>query len=171
MIRKPLFFIILSLICLPAFALDLTKYKLDEPVAVKSLSFLDDKKSIHNLNDYTGKVVLVNFWATWCKPCLEEMPEFEQLKKSLEGRNIEIIPLSLDYKGADEVIAFYNRTNITGLPVYNDDKGSAFKSFGLKALPTTIIINKKGEEVVRVLGSAKWNTQEVHDFLIDLTTQ
>ncbi len=169
MIKKLLFFTILSFYYQSALAVDLTKYQHEAPIPTKSLTYFDETNAIHNLNDYVGKVVLLNFWATWCKPCIAEMPEFAKLKKDLEGRNVEIIALSVDYKGASEVVEFYKKHNITGLPVYNDDKGKAFKAFDLKALPTTVILNKEGLEIVRVLGEVSWDTKEVRDYLIEIS--
>ena len=132
---------------------------------------MDKNKDVVSLNDFSGKVVVLNFWATWCRPCVAEMPSLDKMARSLEGRNIVVIPLSVDYKGVDVIKEFYNQNKINNLNIYSDERGRSFKSFNLKALPTTIIINKEGSEVARVLGEIEWNSSEVKEYLRELSFQ
>lgn len=130
----------------------------------------------HKIKDYRGNVVLLNFWATWCAPCVIEMPELDKLAFALskeeladldiESNGIKIIPLSVDFKGYEVVKAFYDKYEFKHLEIALDHKNEAFKEFNINSLPTTLIINPKGREVARIHGIIDWNAQEVKDYLL-----
>jgi thiol-disulfide isomerase/thioredoxin len=169
---KKYIFVIAILISSQSFALGMKDFVHEKPLPTSNIEFVDDKKVIHNLNDYTGKVILLNFWATWCIPCVNEMPQFAKLQADIAGRSdILFIPLSIDYEGADVVQKFYTKYEITNLPVFVDTKGRSFTAAGLKALPTTLVIDKKGKEVARILGEIDWAGKEVKDYLVELAKQ
>jgi thiol-disulfide isomerase/thioredoxin len=169
MIKIIIIFTTFSLISSQSFARGIEDFEHDTPVFVKDIQFIDENIAINNLNQFRGKVVLLNFWATWCKPCVDEMPALSRLQENVEGRDVKIIPLSIDYKGIEAVQEFYKTNEIKNLPTYLDRNGTGFKAFELRALPTTIIINKKGQEVARVLGEIDWSGKDVKDYLIRLT--
>ncbi len=166
--QKVTVFLISVLFAGQAFALGIRDFELASPIPVKDIEYTDSNKNNHNLNDLKGKVVLVNFWATWCIPCVKEMPALAALAKSFEGKDVVVLPLSIDYKGEEAVKEFYASQGIRGLPVYIDEKGRGFKTFGLQALPTTIVINKDGLEVARILGEIDWTGDEVRQYLLEL---
>lgn len=149
----------------------IAKFIHEKPIEVADINFYDSQQNIHSLNDYKGKVVLVNFWATWCAPCVEEMPSLSQLKNASKGRDVDIIPISLDYKGVPAVQKFYKQQGIENLEAYIDEKNVAFKSLGLRALPTTLIIDRSGHEVARVYGSIDWNSRAVKDYIFSIVNQ
>lgn len=161
--------VFLCLFSLSALAEGIADFQLPQPRAVKDVKFVDDQGSINTLNDFRGKVILLTFWATWCVPCVEEMPSIAKLQASLEGRNIKIIPLSVDYQGSKIVADFYKEQQITNLPIYQDRKGESFKLYELRALPTSLIINKEGKEVARVMGAIDWSGKDVRDYLVALS--
>jgi thiol-disulfide isomerase/thioredoxin len=169
---KKYIFLISIFISSSAFAASIKEFVHQTPVPTKTIEFIDDQKVIHNLNDYSGKVVLLNFWATWCVPCVNEMPQFAKLQQSLEGRSdIIFIPVSIDYEGAEAVKKFYSKYELTNLPVFVDSKGRSFTGAGLKALPTTLVINKNGQETARILGEIDWAGKDVRDYLTELAKE
>jgi thiol-disulfide isomerase/thioredoxin len=168
MSKKIIFLLFFTLSFKTSFAKGLTEYEHEAPKEIQDIQFYDKNNSIHSLNDYKGKVVLVNFWATWCKPCVHEMPSLSKLEEKLSGLNIEILPVSIDFKGIEVVEEFYKEHNINNLESYLDKNGDSFKNLKLYALPTTIILDKEGMEVARVLGDIDWSTDEVSDYLIKL---
>ena len=132
------------------------------------IQFVDEDKTIHSLDQYRGSVMVLNFWATWCVPCVKEMPDLDKLSVKTNKNNIKIVPVSVDFKGLEVVNEFYKANNIENLPAFLDEKGKAFKNLKLRALPTTLIIDKKGMEVARVLGDISWNREEVEVYLNNL---
>ncbi len=149
-------------------AATITQFELDTPVEAPNMRFTDDQNNIHNLSDYKGKVVLLNFWATWCNPCVHEMPVLEKLAKSMIGKDVEILAVSIDSKGAPVVQEFYKEMGIEDLSIYLDTKGKAFKDFKLQALPTTMVIDRKGMVVAKVMGEIDWDSDEVRKYLLTL---
>lgn len=169
MLRK--LFIMISFCCLfanTANAEDFSDYISAIPRKIENISFTDIDGNIHNLNSLKGKVVLLNFWATWCGPCVKEMPSLSRLKEYLQGENVEIIPIAVVYKGgAEEIEEFYKKLKINNLPVFIGDGGH--RKIYVNALPTTIILNQEGGEVARVTGDYEWDSPEVRKYLLSLT--
>ena len=102
--------------------------------------------------------MVINLWATWCVPCVEEMPSLAALSKALAPDDIAVLPLSSDRGGARVVEAFYQEHGITGLPVLLDPKGAAARAWHARGIPTSLIIDKQGRERARLEGSADWST-------------
>lgn len=128
---------------------------------VPEVEFLKRDGSRTSIADFKGKIVLLNFWAGWCAPCVEEMPELDKLQLE-EGRNgLEVVPVSQDFKGVDAAIAFYNRNRLQNLKVYADDRNRLFNAIGGEALPTTLLIDKKGNIRLRVEGYFDWTKPEI----------
>lgn len=144
----------------------INQFVLDKPFDAPNMKFFDDQGNIHNLSDYKGKVVLLNFWATWCNPCVHEMPTIAALAKAMADKDIVILPVAVDDKGVPAVQAFFKEQGIDGLGIYVDTKGKAFKDFKLQGLPTTMIIDRKGSVVAQVEGEIDWNSPEAHKYLL-----
>lgn len=164
-------FLLSATIATSAFAGILDDFIHEEAVQVKNITYTDENKSNLNLNDLRGKVIVLNFWATWCAPCVSEMPSLDKLDSYMEGKDVVVLPLSVDFKGAEAVKQFYEQHGLKNLPVSVDQSGLSFKQFELKALPTTIIINKSGKEIARVLGEIAWDEKEVRDYLTGLAKE
>ncbi len=108
------------------------------------------------LADFKGKVVLLNIWATWCPPCVHEMPTLDKLQKMLGGKSFAVVPLSVDKGGIFTVKSFYDDNFISDLPVYVDPTTNVLDTLSILGTPTTILIDKQGKEVARTMGPQDW---------------
>ncbi len=115
--------------------------------------------------DFKGQGVVLNFWATWCVPCVKEMPALVRLKALLGKDNISVLALSQDRSGAKKVIPFFKKLGIDGLDVLIDKRGKVARKSGVRGLPATILIDAKGFERGRVVGIAQWDNPDVVDFI------
>lgn len=136
-----------------------------EPKAIPVVNFLDTKGRERTLDEFRGKVVIVNFWAMWCYPCKKEMPALDALQKEFGGMGLEIVPLSNDMTGTDGIEKFYADNSITNLGVFIDKGSSAFRMFRLRGIPTSIIIDRRGMEAARVSGFIDWADPAVKDYI------
>jgi len=118
----------------------------DVPKPVAALDFDDGEGQARSLADFKGKVVLLNIWATWCIPCRKEMPALDRLQAILGGPDFEVVPVSIDRGGRDTVAKFYAEAGIRNLAMYIDASGQAVRTLGAVGLPTTLIINRGGDE-------------------------
>lgn len=130
----------------------------DPPAAAPDIVFDAADGSAHHLKDFRGHGMVINLWATWCVPCVEEMPSLARLAKTLAPDDIAVLPLSSDRGGAGAVEAFYQQHGITGLPVLLDPKSAAVHAWHARGIPTSLVIDKQGREVARMEGSADWST-------------
>ena len=126
----------------------------------EDLSFLDvDKKQV-NLDDYRGKLVLLNFWASWCAPCKEEMPSLDLLQSNKNLNNLQIFPINVGQDNEKKAKDFFEELDIKTLNIYFDTTITLAKKFQLRGIPTTILINKDGYEFARVIGSIDFESQK-----------
>ena len=107
-----------------------------------------------------GKVVFLNFWATWCGPCRVEMPSMEALYQKYKDRGFEILAVNSGER-PQEVIAFMIENNFTFLTVL-DTNGAVSRSYGIQAIPTSYLIDRDGKIILRMVGSIDWNTPQIH---------
>jgi thiol-disulfide isomerase/thioredoxin len=128
------------------------------PLAAPDITFLSADGAAHHLSDFIGHGMVVNLWATWCAPCVEEMPSLSKLSKALAPQDIAVLPLSSDRGGAQAVQAFFQEHAITGLPVLLDPRSAAAHALGARGIPTSVLVDHKGREVARLEGSADWST-------------
>jgi len=134
-----------------------------KPVA--TISFADVKGTGKRLADFKGKVVVLNIWATWCTPCRKEMPALDRLQAALGETDFAVLPLSIDRGGVETITKFYTENGIRTLPIYVDVSGKSVRELGAVGLPTTLILDRVGQEVARVVGPAEWDAPEVLAFL------
>ena len=130
----------------------------DPPAPPPAVAFDDVDGVAHRLADFAGKGLVVNLWATWCVPCVAEMPALQDLARKIAAQAILVLPLSSDRGGAAVVRKFYAAHGIDALPIWLDPKGEAARSFGARGLPTTLIIDRQGREVGRLEGAVDWAT-------------
>lgn len=166
-----LVYVLLSVSAFAAQDEDIRLHLKEAPAKAPDISFKDADGSIHTLKDFKGKVVLVNFWATWCKPCVEEMPALSALQSKVADKDIVVLPISLDYKGAKAVKAFYKEQNITNLPVYIDKEMKTYAAFGVRALPSTYVVDKQGEIVLMKMGMHAWDGNDVVAYLMEVENE
>ena len=130
----------------------------DEPVPATTAVFKDEKGNDVRFSDFKGKVILVNLWATWCAPCIKEMPDLNELQKSLGGEKFQIVLVSENQDGMESSLEFLKTNQISNLNTYFDSNRGIARTLKTNALPTSILINAKGEEVGRLIGPAGWNS-------------
>jgi thiol-disulfide isomerase/thioredoxin len=110
------------------------------------------------------KLTAVHFWATWCTPCVDELPEVDAALQTYSKAGLCIIPISLD-NSLDKVMEFYKNFNIRALPAYGDDRMQSFGNLGIRGLPTTVFIDRRGTEIDRVEGPMHWNKSPNKEFI------
>ena len=131
-----------------------------EPKPVPALTFFDGAGNEVTLADFRGELVVLNLWATWCAPCRREMPSLDRLQAKYGNDGLEVIALSLDRGDVAKVRAFFDELAIANLAIYHDPKGRAGRELGAPGLPTTVVIDRTGQEVGRLLGPAEWDSPE-----------
>ena len=129
------------------------------------LTFLDAKNNQLNLNDYQGNLILLNFWATWCAPCKEEMPSLDTLQTHKSLDNLKIFPINVGKDNLEKSLMFFEDLKIQNLNTYFDSPITLAKKFGLRGIPTSILFNKKGEEFARVVGSINFVDEKFIEWL------
>ena len=132
----------------------------------KDFSLVDFSGKQHQLDDYTGKVLLINFWASWCPPCIHEMPELQRLKQHFSDQPFEIIAINVGEKKY-KVRKFSKLINLE-LPVLLDTKSATFDQWGVKTLPTSFLLDTEGNIVYQVRGNPGWNQQQTRDIISDM---
>jgi thiol-disulfide isomerase/thioredoxin len=138
---------------------------INKPAPVAEITFSDAEGHARKLEDFSGKVLLLNIWATWCVPCRTEMPALDRLQASLGGFDFEIVPVSIDRSGVEGVREFYNAVGVHNLAMYVDSSGEVLRQVRALGLPTTLLIDRNGQEIGRVIGPAEWDAPEIADFL------
>ena len=131
------------------------------------LTFLDDKNNQLDLNNYKGNLILLNFWATWCAPCKEEMPSLDQLQDHKDFTNLKIFPINIGQDNLEKSLNFFEDLEIKNLEVYFDTPITLAKEFGLRGIPTSILIDKNGFEFARIIGSINFNDPKFLKWLKD----
>ena len=124
---------------------DLIKYN--------GLTFLDEKNRELNLNEFKGNLILLNFWATWCAPCKEEMPSLDILNKYKSLNNLKIFPINVGQDNTEKALNFFEDLKIKNLEPYFDSPITLAKKLKLRGIPTSILFNKEGYEFARIIGS------------------
>ncbi len=134
------------------------------PSVLPPLSFVDGNGKAATLDGIRaaqgGNGVLLNLWATWCVPCVAEMPALDSLSRALQPAAVTVLTVSLDHGGAEQVRAFYAAHAIRSLPVLLDPHSTSLAALGLDGIPTTLLIDRAGREVARVSGSVDWAAPE-----------
>ncbi|MFO1152589.1 MAG: TlpA disulfide reductase family protein [Rhodospirillales bacterium] len=136
-----------------------------EPQPAPSDVFTDESDAERTLADYRGSGLIVNFWATWCAPCVKEMPALDRLAQHVKDDGIIVLALSADREGAPVVRKFYDKNDIDHLPVAIDRISRLARQLKVSGLPTTVMFNAAGQEVGRVVGAVEWDAPATVDFL------
>jgi thiol-disulfide isomerase/thioredoxin len=130
------------------------------PQPAPDVQFADTEGTRRRFADFRGKPVIVNLWATWCQPCLREMPSLERLHEKLDGRLI-VAAISQDRGGEQAVVPFAKNLGLDKVKIYLDPKSEVGRAFGARGLPTSIILDAEGREVGRVEGAAEWDSAKM----------
>ncbi|MGH7065505.1 MAG: TlpA family protein disulfide reductase, partial [Stellaceae bacterium] len=143
----------------PSDALALTVFT--EPRPVPPIRFDDAAGHPLTLADFRGRVVLLNFWATWCEPCRREMPALDRLAAKLGGADFAVVPVSIDRGGVAAVKPFYKKLGLEKLAIYVDASGKASSALALSGIPASLLIDREGREVARKMGEADWDSPQM----------
>jgi len=135
------------------------------PKTYEEVIFKDINQKNINLEDFKGKLVILNFWATWCAPCKEEMPSLDGLQSNDKLNNLKIFPINIGQEDISKSEFFFKELNIKNLNIYIDAPITLAKKFSLRGIPTTILFNKKGEEFARIIGSIDFNDDKFINWL------
>ena len=130
-----------------------------------NLTILDDQNNQLNLSNYKGNILLLNFWATWCAPCKEEMPSLDLLKSNKDLNNLKIFPVNVGQDNVKKPKKFFDDMNIKNLNLYFDENINLTKKFALRGIPTSILLDKNGKEFARVIGSIDFNEENFVEWL------
>lgn len=115
------------------------------------------------LSELKGKVVLLNFWATWCPPCREEIPSMMKLNSLMAGKPFQMVAISIDEGGKPDIESFFKESGFF-LPTYLDSTGASSKSYGVTGVPESFIIDKQGVVVKKIIGGFAWDSPEAVSF-------
>jgi thiol-disulfide isomerase/thioredoxin len=129
----------------------------EETRPVPALSFTDAAGAAHDFSRFAGRGLVVNLWATWCPPCVAEMPALDRLAAMVADEGIEVLALSSDRCGTPVVEAFYQRLGLRNLSIWLDPRAAAARALGARGLPTTVLIDRSGQERGRLVGEAEWD--------------
>lgn len=143
----------------------------EAPKPIASIAFEDDQGRAQILADFRGKVVLLNIWATWCGPCRREMPSLDRLQGMLGGDDFAVVALSIDRAGIDVVRKFYADIGVRKLGIYIDISGKAARELATIGVPATVLIDRGGRELGRLVGPAEWDAPEIVQFLKRIIAQ
>jgi len=135
------------------------------PKIYEDVIFKDVNQKDVSLADFKGKLVILNFWATWCAPCREEMPSLDHLQSNSNLNNLKIFPINIGEEDASKSESFFKELDINNLEVYFDAPITLAKKFSLRGVPTTILFNKEGKEFARIIGSIDFNNEEFISWL------
>jgi thiol-disulfide isomerase/thioredoxin len=132
-----------------------------ETEALPELAFEDvSAGQTRGMKDYAGRIVLLNLWATWCAPCLREMPALDKLKADLAGKDFEVVALNIDKGGPEKPRKFLADAGIRSLALMHDKEGKAFAALKIAGMPTTLLIGRDGREIGRLVGPAEWDSDD-----------
>ena len=139
----------------------MARFKLTRPPKpMPDLEFLDADNKPVRLADFTGQARLINLWATWCAPCVKEMPSLDRLQANMPRDRFTILPISLDGPTKAKVAPFYKERDLSNLPIFYDKGRKAMSTLGVTLLPTSILVDPAGLELGRIEGDADWDTLE-----------
>lgn len=148
----------------------------EEPRAVAFVRFEDFEGNAMSLADYQGKLLVVNFWATWCAPCRKEMPMFSELQAELQDElgadAFEVVTLATGRNSPSGMARFFESIGVENLPLHRDPKQKVAQAMGVLGLPTTVILSPDGQELARMQGEADWSSDSAKNViraLMDIT--
>ena len=132
----------------------------EAPQPASDLPFLRVDETEGSLADYEGRHVVLNFWATWCAPCREEMPSLQNLHDTLAGDGFAVVTLATGFNQPQAIRRFFDETGVTDLTQYRDINQQIAREMGVFGLPITVILNPEGQEIARLRGDAHWDSPE-----------
>ena len=138
----------------------------ENPKEIPPIIFEDFLGNQINIKDYSGNLIIINFWATWCAPCKEEMPSLDKLYQDKKFKNLKVFTVNVDQPNYIKTKNFFNDLKIEKLSIFFDPNQNSLKEFKIRGIPITILINKKGEEFARITGSIDFKNKKFVKWLI-----
>lgn len=139
------------------------------PKTYDNVIFFDDADEEINIQNLNSQLVILNFWATWCEPCKEEMPSLNRLQANKKINDLKIYPINIGKENPTKINIFFAELGIDNLKPYFDNPSTLAKTFSLRGLPTTILLNSKGEEFARIIGSINFDDENFINWLKNLS--
>ena len=136
------------------------------PKPISPIIFEDFLGNEIDLKHYHGKLVIINFWATWCPPCKKEMPSLDRLYQDSNFKNLQVFAVNMEQPNISKTKKFFSDLDIKKLEIFFDPKLNFVKEFKLRGVPTTVLINKKGEEFARIIGEINFNDKKFVKWLL-----
>ena len=137
----------------------------ESPKQITEAVFQAEDGEARILDDWRGKWVLVNLWATWCAPCRHEMPALDRLQARLGGDDFEVVAISVDRGGFDKPKKFFEENGIEHLALYNEKTSRISAKLSVIGMPTTLLMDAEGHEIGRMAGPAEWDSEAAIDML------
>jgi thiol-disulfide isomerase/thioredoxin len=137
----------------------------DQPKDLPAFAVTDDNGNRVAGDAFKGKVMVLDYWATWCAPCRSEFPALDRLQDRLGPKGLLVVPVSLDRDGRQRVDAFYDELHVTHLAKYLDPKWASAQVLGVQGLPTVLVVDRQGREVARAEGPVDWDGSQVAEIL------
>lgn len=148
----------------------LAKLAPSDPTPVPDTAFTDPDGGSHSLADYKGKVVLLNFWATWCAPCREEMPSLDRLQAQMGGDDFQVVAIAAGHNPPPAIRKFLTEAKVESLPILLDPRQQLARDMGVMGLPVTVLIDRDGNEIARLIGGADWASDTAQALIRQATT-
>ena len=139
------------------------------PKVYDNVIFLDDADKEINIRNLDSQLIILNFWATWCEPCKEEMPSLNRLQANKKIKNLKIYPINIGKENLNKVNMFFTELGIDNLEPYFDNPSTLAKTFSLRGVPTTIFLNSKGKEFARIIGSINFDDENFIEWLKNIS--
>ena len=132
----------------------------ETPKSISSIIFEDFLGNKISLEDYRGKLVIINFWATWCTPCKKEMPSLDRLYQSNDFKNLKVFAVNMEQPNKKKTKKFFENLKIRKLEIFFDYDLDFLKEFKLRGVPTTVLVNKEGKEFARIIGEVNFEDKK-----------
>ncbi|MFV0358242.1 TlpA disulfide reductase family protein [Tropicimonas sp.] len=131
----------------------------EAPGALPDIELTDADDTLRRLSEFRGKWLVVNFWATWCAPCRNEMPTLSNLQTIFADRPVEVVTIATGRNAPAAIDRFFDEIGVTNLPKFRDPRQQLARQMGIMGLPVTVIVDPEGREVGRLIGDAPWDSE------------
>ena len=134
---------------------------------ISEISFKNEEDKTVSLSEYKNKLLILNFWATWCEPCKEEMPSLQNLQNNPNFKNLKILPINIGQEDKNSIKKFFLDVKINSFEIFYDSNVKLAKKFSLRGIPTSILINKDGYEFAKIIGSIDFEDPKFVNWLLN----
>ena len=139
----------------------------DDQKKISEISFKNEEDKNVSLSEYKNKLLILNFWATWCEPCKEEMPSLQNLQNNPNFKNLKILPINIGQEDKNSIRKFFSDVKINSFEIFYDSDVKLAKKFSLRGIPTSILINKDGYEFAKIIGSINFEDPKFVNWLLN----